>query len=186
MASRQLFPKGVYLEVPRFPSGEIYTIESLESPQQISSADYKKIIKICNEPLLYKSLFEKKFRGKSYPPKAAHDFIRVAANSWHDGTWLVFFIRDPQKEIAAAIDLKAVEDDQAEIGYWASEKHSGIMTNTVNAICNLVKKAGLEYLYALVRPENKKSANILLRLHFIKTAKRRVDGKIHHVFARNL
>lgn len=54
----------------------------------------------------------------------------------------------------------------AEIGYWLSRHHSGVMTGAVNALCVMAARVGYEALLGLVREGNDRSANVLKRAGF--------------------
>lgn len=59
------------------------------------------------------------------------------------------------------MDIKSPELEGAEIGYWASKKHSGIITPAVGLLCGVARGAGYKSLYAFVLPANTCSLRVL-------------------------
>ncbi len=64
------------------------------------------------------------------------------------------------------MDIKSANLESAEIGYWLSAHHSGVMTNAVCALVQLARDAGYAELFALIRPTNTRSANVVARAGF--------------------
>jgi RimJ/RimL family protein N-acetyltransferase len=128
-----------------------------------SDDDVLAIVSICNEPAIYDLLFAERCKGKPYARTDAERFLAWAARGWHDGTHFLYLIRASSGEVAGAVDIKSATLESAETGYWLSVRHSGVMTNAVTALLRLARKAGYAELFALVRPTNILSANVVRR-----------------------
>lgn len=129
-----------------------------------SNGDIPAIVSICNEPAIYDLLFAGRCKGKPYARTDAERFLAWAARGWHDGTHFLYLIRTGAGEVVGALDIKSANLESAEIGYWLSAEHSGVMTNAVTALLGLARKAGYAELFALVRPTNTRSANVVRRV----------------------
>ena len=81
----------------------------------------------------------------------------------------MFVVLDEQGLAAAACDIKSSDLEAAEIGYWSSEKHRGVMTNSLLAMVAAGFQVGFRRFYARVRPGNYDSAAVLLRAKFVET-----------------
>lgn len=150
-----------------------------ESP---TTAD--EIVGICNESLIYSMLFEGPFGGRSYERDDALRFLDWGDAGWEEETHFVFLITEDDGKVAGAIDIKSPEAASAEIGYWLSAEHSGVMTNAVIALTELARAAGFVELHALVRPENSRSARVLRRAGFESAGTTVRDGRTFDRFAR--
>ncbi|MBC7806958.1 MAG: GNAT family N-acetyltransferase [Akkermansiaceae bacterium] len=124
------------------------------------------VVSICNEPPIYDLLFAERCTGKPYAPADAERFLAWAERGWHDGTHFVYLIRSDSGEVAGAVDIKSANLPSAEIGYWLSARHSGVMTNAVCALCEVARGTGYAELFGLVRQTNIRSANVLRRAGF--------------------
>jgi RimJ/RimL family protein N-acetyltransferase len=123
------------------------------------------IQKSCNERLVYKWLFTKRF-PQGYTHIDAKEFITRANKGWDQGKFFVFFIISPNDEIVGAMDIKTNTLDSAEIGYWVSENYSGLATNAINELKSIAKEAGFLKLFAQTKSENEKSNELLVRTGF--------------------
>ncbi len=131
-----------------------------------TGTEFTAIVTICNEPPIYDLLFAERCAGKAYDTADAERFLGWAERGWHDGTHFVYLIRGASGEVAGALDIKSANLQSAEIGYWLSVRHSGVMTNAIRALCELAQVAGYAELFGLVRPSNTRSANVLTRAGF--------------------
>lgn len=129
-------------------------------------SDIAAIVSVCNEPAIYDLLFAERCAGRPYAAADAERFLSWAARGWQGGTHFVYLIRCESGEVAGAIDIKSANRESAEIGYWLSAAHSGVMTNAVIALLERARAAGYAELHALVRPTNIRSANVLKRAGF--------------------
>ena len=127
---------------------------------------HDQLVSVCNEEKIYDWLFRKLFDGKSYREDNAIDFFRRGVEGWKSNKTFVFLLVTGLGEVVAAIDIKAPDLVSSEIGYWASERHRGCMTNTVVALLSIAKDAGYRSLFARVRKENQNSAGVLTRSGF--------------------
>ena len=188
--------------IKRFPTNEEFLMYSADKSHEFSEEDYKAITSICNEPLVYSWVFNDLFDGQPYPIEKAKEFIEKAKKEWSENEGFVFFIslleklfssklsnlfiRNPEKEIVAAIDIKSPDLESAEIGYWASEKYPGLMTNAVLALCDIAKDAGFKSLWATTKMDNQKSMNVLKRAGFTDLGKVERKGKPRRKFEKKL
>ncbi len=126
------------------------------------------IAAICNEALVYRWCFQSLCKGDPYPPEMAVDWIASASEGWRLGTHFVYIITDAYGEVAAACDIKSAHLDRAEMGYWSSASHRGIMTNAARAVTHLADTAGFQVLYADIHPGNHRSLACIQRCGFSK------------------
>ena len=158
------------VQIANYCSNEKYSMISAialpETEHNISS-----LVNICNETEIYKWLFNRAV----YDEKRAVEFLKWARLGWADGTHFVFIIIDKNQNIAGAIDIKSDKTDAAEIGYWVSENHSGLATNSLLKLKDVAAAAGYRRLYARVRPLNKKSIAVLERAGFRLDQKYRLN-----------
>lgn len=124
------------------------------------------IVKIVNQPLIYSLLFSEKLKGRAYNSQDAEGFLEWAQRGWREGSYFVFLILTPRQTIAGAIDIKSNNPESAEIGYWMSDEHPGVMTNAVKELVNSARQAGYRELFAWTRETNLKSAGVLRRAGF--------------------
>ena len=172
-------------EVINFSTGEKY--EMLGGPNMtFSDIDIKKIEKICSQKGVYDILFNKKLNGRSYTEEDAIGFIKWLKEGWKDQTHFVFLIRKKDSEIIGAIDIKSLNLDRAEIGYWADENYRGFMTNTVKELSLLAKEAGYIRLFAGVLARNNRSVAVLERAGFKKIKEDKKDSEDHFIYEKEL
>ncbi|MCH2155832.1 MAG: GNAT family N-acetyltransferase [Opitutales bacterium] len=126
----------------------------------------KQIAAICNEDLVYEWCFRSLCNGVPYPQTMAREWIQWGADGWQNSTHFVYVVTNSEKSIAAALDIKSADLRRAEIGYWASADHRGIMSNAVRAILPLADQAGFKLLFADIHPNNKRSQAVIRRCGF--------------------
>ena len=124
---------------------------------------------ICNEPLIYQWCFKDLCKGGPYPEELALDWFQWAKSGWEEDSHYVYAILAADDKIAAACDIKSSNKEHAEIGYWASSSHGGIMSNAVTSLIGLAKSAGFINLFADIHPENHKSLAVIRRCKFTQT-----------------
>lgn len=146
-------------------SGALYSLQAIDSIQP-SESHVENVTEICNEPEIYRWLYREMFDGKPYPSDSAAEWISWGAEGWQNGTHFVFVILDGTGGIVASCDIKDADPDRAEIGYWASVSHRGVMTNAVVAMLELAEEAGFRGFSAEVLPENLRSQAVLRRTGF--------------------
>jgi len=126
----------------------------------------EQIIAICNERKIYDWLFRRLLDGMPYKEGNVISFFKRGVEGWKKNKAFVFLLVTRFGEVAAAVDIKTPNIENAEIGYWASESHQGCMTNTVIVLLTIAKEAGYSSLYARVRKANSSSAGVLTRSGF--------------------
>lgn len=124
---------------------------------------------ICNEPLIYQWCFKNLCKGNPYPEHLALDWFQWAKAGWKEDSHYVYAVLDAEGNIAAACDIKSLNKENAEIGYWAKSTHRGIMTNSVISLIKIAKDAGFINLFADIHPDNKKSLAVIRRFAFTET-----------------
>jgi RimJ/RimL family protein N-acetyltransferase len=127
-------------------------------------------VSICNEPQVFNTLFAEMFPEGEYPRSSAEDWSTQAKAGWQKGTYFVFVTIDKQGLVVAACDIKSAEIDHAEIGYWASSHHPGVMTNSVLQVLELARQAGFREFFAEVLRDNYKSQGVLQRIGFSRSS----------------
>lgn len=172
--------------IERFPSGEVYKLQSADDSVAFTDEDYQRIAQICSEPLIYNMLFHDLFEGRPYNIQDAEKFTKIAQDGWRTGKTFIFFIRNPQNQIVACTDIKTNDIEAGEVGYWCSQESPGIMTNAVFALTDLAKNAGYKSLFGLTKAENEKSQNVLTRAGFVKDSEIEKNDKHYFKFTRNL
>lgn len=126
------------------------------------------VASICNESDVYEWLFREPFTGRPYDEAKALEWLQWSRDGWLSGRHFVFAVVDDARWVNAACDIKSNEP-VAEIGYWASRQHRGVMTNAVKAMCGLAKEAGFRKLCARTKEKNLRSQAVLERSGFERT-----------------
>jgi RimJ/RimL family protein N-acetyltransferase len=144
------------------------------------------IVAACNEPQIYRILFESLLGGRPYGEDDAWRFLEWGEEGWSQGSRFAYVLADEAGAIVGAIDIKSADLESAEIGYWLSAAHTGAMTNTVCALCELARRAGYHALHALVLPGNTRSAAVLLRAGFERSGQAERNGRVLDRFERRL
>jgi RimJ/RimL family protein N-acetyltransferase len=132
-------------------------------------ATVARIVSICNEPAVYEWLFRGPLEGRPYEEAKAREWLRWAKDGWTSGTHFVFAVLDDQQCIVAACAIKG-NTPSAEVGYWASQWHRGVMTNALLKISALAAGAGFRELFAKTKKGNSKSQGVLRRAGFTQSA----------------
>ena len=139
------------------------------------------IVRVCNEPRVYE-LFRHRLDGSPYGFENAGLFVDWAERGWRLGTHFVLALLSEPACVVGALDIKSPEWECAEIGYWLSEHHRGLMTNAVLELKSIAREMGYRSLYARVRPENLASAAVLLRAGFTETEPVETSGQLFRKF----
>lgn len=129
------------------------------------------IVAACNEQHIYEWLFQTRLQGKAYPKSDAIWFHNWGSDGWKNNTHFLFIVTDYEGKAVAAADIKTADTDAAEIGYWSSIHHRGIMTNATKVMIAEGFKAGFKSFYAKVKPDNEASVAVLKRLNFRESPK---------------
>ena len=162
-------PFGDHIDVfvIRHEVGEVYRMTSIDDRFYAIPDDIQAIVRICNEPLVYGSLFRDRIGGRPYGEQDAWDFLEWAREGWASGEQMVFLLRDPHGEIAAAIDIGTLDESRAAlIGYWCSSYHGGLMTNAVERLAELALDVGYLKFVAVAEADNVRSISVLKRTGF--------------------
>lgn len=173
-------------EIINFKTSEKCKLVSNENPEIFSEKDINKIVEICNQEAVYDFLFRSRLEGRPYTSDDAKGFIKWMAEGWIEQKWFVFLVRNDRNEIIAAIDIKSNNLESAEIGYWADQNNSGTISNAVEKIIELAKKAGYKSLYATTKPENERSQKVLLRNVFARDGEMQKPNGLRYKFSRIL
>ena len=178
---RQRFP----VPISNYFTGDEYLILRGD---EVAADDARvaEVVAIANEPLVYGWLFQERCRGEPYAPCLAVDWLEWMRDGWVKNSHFGFVITDPQGRIAAACDIKSAEPEGAEVGYWASAGHRGIMTDVVAAIIRCAWEAGYRSLTARVRHGNLRSGAVLERAGFRKNPALKDDEHEHYFIERPL
>ena len=168
------------IQIKNALSGEEYTLTPLHEVPPTKDR-LNEVKSICNEPLVYKWCFKELCKGSSYPEKLAVEWFQWSKSGWEEDTHYVYAVLDNENHIAAACDIKSSNKENAEVGYWASALHRGIMTNTVISLVKIAKEAGFTNLFADIHPENKRSLAVIRRCGFSETERSSTyEGHIPH------
>ncbi|WP_050028678.1 GNAT family N-acetyltransferase [Verrucomicrobium sp. BvORR034] len=124
------------------------------------------IARCANEPLVYDLLFRERFEGEPYQETDAAGWITWTHAGWKDNTHFSFMVQDNAGGVVAACDIKSNDLEGAEMGYWSSTHHRGVMTNAVKLMCQEAAKAGFRALTARTKRGNDKSRAVLQRVGF--------------------
>lgn len=159
------FPHPLRLPFQNALTGATYF---LVSGDQIEPTPDKllEIASCANEPLVYDLLFRQRFEGEPYRENDAADWITWTHAGWDHNTHFSFMVQDEAGSVVAACDIKSNDVEGAEVGYWASAHHHGVMTNAVKLMCQQAARAGFRSLTARVKQGNAKSRAVLHRVGF--------------------
>lgn len=163
------FPRRLSVPVRNHLTGEDYVLRRIDEVEATNKR-IEEIVAICNEPKVYSWLFRKAFGSQPYKRVNAEEFFEAASKGWIKNEMFIFHVLTSDGEVSAAIDIKSSNTEYAEIGYWSSEAHRGLMTNTTRVLVNLARKAGFRSLFGRTKKENKDSAGVLRRSGFVLDA----------------
>jgi len=166
------FPDGLRIPIASHLNGRRYFVVRCDHVEPTVDR-LAEIVSICNEPEVYGWLFREVLGGLVYPPEKARGWLSWAADGWRANSHFCFAVTDESGGIVAACDIKSSDPDGAEIGYWASALHRGVMTNAVDAMCRAARQAGFRSLMAWVRHGNIRSLAVLARVGFRPDVARR-------------
>ena len=137
---------------------------------------------VCGEPLIYERLFKNRLGGHPYDEANGSRFLSWAEGHWREGTAFVFVITHPVDGIVGALDVKSTDLDGAEIGYWLSARHGGVMTNAVSLMRDLAWAAGYRALFAVTDRDNTGSQAVLIRVGFVEDGTLERNGETYRLF----
>ncbi len=142
------------------------------------------ITAICIGELVYEWCFRTLCDGEPYPAKMASDWMSWGTEGWERETHFVYVVIDADGAVAAACDIKSADLERAEVGYWSSADHRGVMTNAVRAVIQLADDAGFRVLFADIHLDNRRSLAVIQRCGF-QQADRQPTIKGHTPFDRH-
>jgi len=172
------FPSVINVSIRNSVTGANYILVRGDTIRP-SFAHLAEIVGICNEPNVYGWLFEDKLQGKPYTRVKAVEWLTRSADGWRQGSHFIFVVTTAAGKVAAACEIMSNDANGAEIGYWSSEHHRGVMTNAVSEMCDLAQRAGFRALSARVRRGNARSTGVLRRVGFEPDAARSTgDGNV--------
>lgn len=154
--------------IENYLTGRKYKLISM-AQIDVSDDFLNSVVRICNEQKVYDWLFRDKLLGKPYPRAMAENFKKWGNDGWKSNTHFLFIVLSEQGDLAAACDIKTSNLAEAEIGYWASSRHCGVITNAIKAMVGAGFKAGYECFFARVKQDNSDSAAVLVRAGFSQT-----------------
>lgn len=124
------------------------------------------LVSVCNQSQIYDLLFRKALGGAPYEAENARGFLTWAKSGWESNSHLVFLLVAPSGLVAGALDIKSADRNGAEIGYWCSADHRGLMGNAVKELLNFARRDGFARLWARVDSSNDGSIGVLERNGF--------------------
>lgn len=163
-------------------TGSEYSLVALDLIEP-SDEVIAQVTSICNEPLVYGWLFRKMLSDQPYPPSKAREWFARGKDGWKENAHFVFAVLDQKGGFAAACDIKSADVSWAEVGYWSSNDHRGVMTNAVVGLIDLAREAGFERLFAETRPGNTRSQGVLRRAGFELSEQKPTRGDHYIVFS---
>lgn len=160
------FPSSIEIPILNHLTDKAY---SIVRGDQVTNTDERvaEIVRICNEPAIYRWLFSSGLKGQPYTKEKAIEWLTWSAEGWRANTHFCFIALDSKGAIVAACDIKSADVNGAEVGYWASSAHRGIMTNIVTTVIREAAKAGFMSLMARAQYENVRSKNVMTRVGFL-------------------
>lgn len=175
------FPRNLSIPITNYLTGATYSLHRVDEVE-VTDAMLAEMVAIGNEPLVYSWLFDEMLDGKPYQTKNARDFFEMGIDGWRNCKMFVFLLLTEDGHPAACIDIKSADLGRAEIGYLASHRHRGVMTNTVVALSELAKEAGYKMLYGRVRKRNRESLGVLLRAGFSRNEEQSAECETYDFF----
>ena len=172
-------PHPVRIAFPNARTGALYALESVDDATRFGREAAAQVAAVCDEPLIYERLFRHRLTGHPYDVANGLRFLTWAESHWRTGTAFIFVITHPIDGIVGALDIKSTDVDGAEIGYWLSARHSGVMTNAVRLMRDLAWAAGFRALFALTDPDNARSQAVLARAGFVHEGSMTRNGETY-------
>lgn len=172
-------PRPIRIAFANARTGGLYALESVDDAERFGPHAAAQVAAVCAEPLIYERLFRDRLGGHPYDAANGLRFLTWAENHWREGSAFVFVITHPRAGIVGALDIKSTDLDGAEIGYWLSARHGGVMTNAVCLMRDLAWAAGYRGLFALTDPDNARSQAVLARVGFIREGSMTRNGETY-------
>ena len=151
-----------------------------------SDSVHRVIAEICNEQAVFDYLFRSALGDGPYSVEMARGFLEWSKAGWESEQYYVFFIMNKVGDITGCITIKSNDLECAEIGYWCSKNHPGVMTNTVMALCSLAQANGFRRFDVRVKTVNQRSAAVLIRAGFSSNQEKSKTDTVFHFYLRKL
>jgi RimJ/RimL family protein N-acetyltransferase len=172
-------PHPVRIAFANARTGAPYALESVDDASRFGPHAAAQVAAVCSEPLIYERLFRQRLDGHPYDATNGLGFLTWAESHWRENTAFVFVITHPLDGIVGALDIKSTNRDEAEIGYWLSARHGGVMTNAVRLMRDLAWAAGFRALFAVTDPDNARSQAVLARAGFVHEGSMTRNGETY-------
>lgn len=166
MSSKDLFFDAMNIPVVNLKTGRTYRLWRSDAIH-FDHSRLQRIVEICNEPQILRHLAENGVASDSYSFRDATRFVERAKSGWVGGRFFVFFVLDPMGKPAGCLEIKSSDRTLAELGYWGSAGHSGIITPSVSALIELAREEGYVRLFANTGVKNSRSIKVLTSNGFI-------------------
>ena len=167
-AMSPVFPSAVSIPLTHPLSGKVYALtraDALEgTPDEVVD-----LIAACNESLIYEWLFRERLESRPYTEAQAAGFFDWMRFGWQSDAFFVFALLSPCGRPVGLLDIKSADPDAAEVGYWLSSRHRGLMGVALTALETLARDAGYRSLYARIRPGNGRSQAVMQRAGWVNT-----------------
>lgn len=170
------FPSSIRIPITNHLTGETCFVVRGDEISQTNER-LSEIVSICNEPEVYRWLFSRILVAQPYTKEKAIEWLAWSEEGWRAKTHFCFITLDAQESIVAACDIKSSDVIGAEVGYWASSAHMGVMTNTVAAVIHEAARAGFRSLMARAQHANARSKGVMSRVGFSPDPARRDESR---------
>ncbi|MGJ8657908.1 MAG: GNAT family N-acetyltransferase [Akkermansiaceae bacterium] len=179
------FPNDISIPVRNHLTGSTYFLRRADEVEATDTM-LERLIAISNEPKVYSWIFQERLKGQAYGMAMAKGFFKMGSDGWNNHEQFVFMLLTEDGHPAANIDIKTADINGAEIGYLSSNKHSGVMTNTVLAVAAIAREAGYTMLWARSLKDNIDSSRVLVRAGFTFNEKRSTECETYHYYELEL
>ena len=163
-----VFPAAVSIPLTHPLSGKVYTLARADVLEGTHD-EVADLIAACNEPLIYEWLFRERLEGQPYTEAQAASFFDWMRSGWRGNAYFVFALLSPCGRLVGLLDIKSADLNSAEVGYWLSSRHRGLMGMALEALETLARHAGCCLLYARIRPGNGRSQAVVQRAGWTDT-----------------
>jgi len=172
--------------IKNYITNESYHLVSADNSYIVTDNNLKELHDICNEPLIYKEIFQSNLHGKTYPIKKAQKYFDWSNEGWQTKSYFNFILLSPDNKICGNIDIKSNNLAAAEVGYFVSANHKGIITNAVKELISFAKSKKYKSLYAYTTPKNYRSQQVLKRCKFKEVNKHKYKKDDYSFFLLKL
>jgi len=146
-----------------------FTLEVIQSNEQISEPDISELVKI----------FSQNETSKLFKKQASVDtitsYVNWSINSTKDGKLRLVIVRDLKNIIVAGVELQSSSEKVVTIGFWKNRSSEIRMHNVLPEVLSYAKRLNFSIADAYTDPTNTNAIKLLERLSF--TNHGFVDGK---------